>query len=418
MQAVITQKLIQSLKPDSDPYEVRDQTVKGFLIRMQPSGTASYVVQYKRGKRITLGKVGILTPGLARERARTVIGMASDNATDSEIREAVKPSDGDTLETFVSDHYEPWAVINRKTGAGIVARIRATFFDDLGHRQLSDISPWLIEKWRKKRKESGKMLATINRDLTCLKSALNKAVEWGRLAENPIAKVKLDKVDSKPKVRFLDDDEETRLRVALVNRDIRFKVGRESGNAWRDQRDYDRLPSLAGAFADHLTPMILLSLNTGIRRGELFNLRWEDIDFRTRILTITGGITKSGRTRHIPLNDEAKSVLQNWKKQTDSDDIIFPGRNGGALYTIKTAWRNLLEDAKIITFRWHDMRHHFASKLVMAGVSVYVVKELLGHSSIEMTERYAHLAPDHMAEAVARLIPLESSSIGITADRK
>lgn len=410
MQAIITQKLIQSLKPKSVPYEVRDKSVKGFLVRKQPSGVASYVVQYKRGKRITLGKLGIVTPGQARVKAKMVIGMAADGASDFEIRDAVRSKDGDTLETFIRDHYEPWAITNLKTGAEIVARIRATFFADLGHRQLGDISPWLIEKWRKRRKENGKMIATINRDLTCLKSSLNKAVEWDKLEENPIAKVKPDKVDSKPKVRFLTDDEETRLRAALVNRDEKLKEGRESGNAWRDERNYDQLPALSGQFAGHFSPMILLSLNTGMRRGEVFSLKWPDIDFKKQFLTVVGGVAKSGRTRHIPLNDEALYTLKEWRKQTEGNDYVFAGKNGGRLNNVNKAWGKLLKDAKITNFRWHDMRHHFASKLVMAGVSVYVVKELLGHSSIETTERYSHLAPGHMAEAVACLVPPDSKN--------
>lgn len=403
MQAVITQKLVQALKPDASPYEVRDQSVKGFLIRMQPSGAASYVVQYKRSKRITLGKVGILTPGIARDRAKMAIGMAADGAKDSEIKEAVKPVDGDTLKTFISDHYAPWAIANRKTGAEIVVRIKATFYETMGNRELADISPWLIEKWRKSRKEAGKKTGTINRELAALKAALTLAVEWGRLEENPIAKVKLDKIDSMPKVRFLDTDEETRLRRTLANRDALIKSSRDRGNKWRNERDYEPLPSLSGAYADHITPLILLSMNTGMRRGEVFNLTWADIDLTQKFLTVVGATAKSGKTRHIPLNDEALKVLMDWRKQTEGIDYVFPGKDGAPMNNVKKAWQKLLADAKITDFRWHDMRHHFASRLVMADVSLYTVKELLGHSTIEMTERYAHLAPEHKAEAVARL---------------
>ncbi len=404
MQAVITQKLTQSLKPGNEPYEVRDQKLKGFLIRIQPSGNASYVVQYKRGKRITLGKVGVLTPGMARERSKTVIGMFADGATDFEIREAIKPGKGDTLKSFIDDHYEPWAIANLKTGLKTVNKIRATFYESLEHKYLTDISPWLIEKWRKGRKDSGKKATTINRELASLKALLSKAVEWGKLDINPIQKVKLDRVDSNQKVRYLEIEEESKLRKALIDRDAELKAARERGNEWRNERVYDPLPVLSGAYGDHLSPLVLTSINTGIRKGELFNLTWDDINFKKKLLTVVGGGAKSGKTRHIPLNDEAFTVLDHWREQTEGNGYVFPGKTGERLNDVKKAWMNLLKSADIKNFRWHDMRHHFASRLIMAGVSLYTIKDLLGHASIQMTERYSHLSPDHMAEAVARLV--------------
>jgi len=403
MQAVITQKLTQSLKPGNEPYEVRDQNLKGFLIRIQPSGSASYVVQYKRGKRITLGKVSVLTPTMARERAKTVIGMYADGATEFEIREAIKPGKGDTLKSFIDDHYEPWAVANLKTGSKTIRTIRAKFYESLEHKHLTDINPWLIEKWRKGRKASGRKAATVNRELSALKACLSKAVEWGKLDINPIQKVKLDRVDSNQKVRYFETEEESRLRKALSDRDAELKAARERGNEWRDERVYDPLPLLSGAYGDHLSPLVLISINTGIRQGELFNLTWDDININKKFLTVVGGGAKSGKTRHIPLNDEAISVFKQWRDQAEGTGYVFPGKTGERLNNVKKAWKNLLESADIKNFRWHDMRHHFASRLVMAGVNIYTVKDLLGHASIQMTERYSHLSPDHMAEAVAKL---------------
>ena len=411
MQAVITQKLTQSLKSGYEPYEVRDQKLKGFLIRIQPSGSASYVVQYKRGKRITLGKVSVLTPTMARERAKTVIGMFADGATDFEIREAIKPGKGDTLKSFIDDHYEPWAVANLKTGSKTIRTIRAKFYESLEHKYLPDISPWLIEKWRKGRKASGRKVATVNRELSALKACLSKAVEWGKLDINPIQKVKLDRVDSNQKVRYLETEEEYRLRKALSDRDAELKAARERGNEWRDERVYDPLPLLSGAYGDHLSPLVLISINTGIRQGELFNLSWDDININKKFLTVVGGGAKSGKTRHIPLNDEAMAVLEHWREQTEGCGYVFPGETGERLNNVKKAWMNLLESADIKNFRWHDMRHHFASRLIMAGVSLYTIKDLLGHASIQMTERYSHLSPDHMAEAVAKLSPPYSNVI-------
>ena len=142
-----------------------------------------------------------------------------------------------------------------------------------------------------------------------------------------------------------------------------------------------------------------------MRRGELFNLKWESISLGKASLTIEGANAKSGKTRHIPLNKEAMQVLKDWLGDNKNPaGLVFPSKNGTPLDNVKNSWRNLLQDAKIKDFRWHDMRHHFASKLVMAGVDLNTVRELLGHSDYTMTLRYAHLAPEHKKEAVERLV--------------
>ena len=105
---------------------------------------------------------------------------------------------------------------------------------------------------------------------------------------------------------------------------------------------------------------------------------------------------KSGKSRHIPLNNEAMMVLEQWQRQQPAGRL-FPVRS------FKTAWGALMAAAEIDGFRWHDMRHDFASKLVMAGVDLNTVRELMGHADLKMTLRYAHLAPAHLAEAVAKL---------------
>ena len=106
----------------------------------------------------------------------------------------------------------------------------------------------------------------------------------------------------------------------------------------------------------------------------------------------------------MPLNPAAKSLLTAWREQTCDDGFVFPGQDGKRLNNVRKSWAGLLKDAEIVDFRWHDLRHDFASKLVMNGVPLNTVRELLGHSDLSTTLRYAHLAPDHKAEAVNRLI--------------
>jgi integrase len=138
-------------------------------------------------------------------------------------------------------------------------------------------------------------------------------------------------------------------------------------------------------------------MNTGIRRGELLALEWSAADLVNNMLTIEGSNAKSKQTRHVPLNTEALDVLRRWKKQSrDKRMFAFTG--------FKTAWSALLKQASIKGFRWHDMRHDFASRLASKGVPLNTIRELLGHQSLAMTIRYAHLQPDQKIEAVARLV--------------
>lgn len=179
---------------------------------------------------------------------------------------------------------------------------------------------------------------------------------------------------------------------------MEMQEARESANRWRRARKQEPLPALPH-YGDHLTPAVLLSINTGMRRGELLALRWSAIDTKGNQITIEGSTAKNQQTRYIPLNTEALEVLQHWKEQSPDSERVFPIDTG-----FKTAWAALLERSKITKFRWHDLRHHFASRLVQAGVPLNTVRELLGHGGMAMTLRYAHLAPDQKREAVAKLV--------------
>jgi integrase len=163
------------------------------------------------------------------------------------------------------------------------------------------------------------------------------------------------------------------------------------------------MKDITGPYGDYMTPLILTAMNTGIRQGEALALTWENVNLKSRRLTVSGATAKSHHTRHIPLNTEATDVLKAWQKQTGKAGLIFTARDGEQLGSVKKSWAGILDKAKITGFRWHDLRHHFASMLVMAGADLYVVKELLGHSTIAVTERYSHLAPEHRAAAVALL---------------
>jgi integrase len=229
-------------------------------------------------------------------------------------------------------------------------------------------------------------------------------VAWDFLPRHPLKSVRRAKGADNSRTRYLSAVEEQRLRKALDDREAERRASRERHNAWHAARATEGHPQWPDdGYTDHLMPLVLLGLNTGLRRGEMLGLRWENIDFNSAILTVPAGIAKSRKGRHVPLNTEALAVLDRWRRQTPGDDVVFPGAGGGRMTHINTSWEGLVEAVKLKDFRFHDLRHDFASKLVMAGVDLNTVRELLGHSDIKMTLRYAHLAPQKLADAVAKL---------------
>jgi integrase len=412
MRATLGITLVKQLRPRPKPFEVRDTRVRGFLLRVQPSGVMTYYVEYGRGKRISLGRSEVIAPDKARDRARDILDGARWGEDPMETRRLAKVH---TLRSFIDEVYEPWAEANIRTAAATVARLKASFAEHLDKKR-GDLTPWIVEKWRAARIKSGTKASTVNRDLDDLKSSLTKATAWGLIEANPIASVKRSRVDNLRSPRFLSADEETRrLRRALDDREERMRCERDSANAWRAARGYDTYPDLRQCpFTDHLKPIVLVSLQTGMRRGEVFALAWQNVDLAVGRITVLGATAKSGMTRHIPLNSEALATLRCWRDMTDYErgsghnrphmGLVFPGRSGALLNNVRRSWEGARKAAGITRFRWHDLRHTFASKLVIAGVDLNTVRELLGHSDYKMTLRYAHLAPEHKAAAVAKLV--------------
>jgi len=406
VRAKLDRDLLRSLSPKAGTYDILDADLPGFLARVTPGGVITYGIRYsdpcgkqrRESLKLTFPSVQANVARAAAKKRLAEIEL--DIETAKKAPHGYAP--GLTLRGFIDEHYADWLTANTKSGKLRVPAIKAAFPDLLG-RPIGEITALAIEKWRTERLKAGISPSTTNRNIASLRGVFSRAVEWGLLAAHPLQSVKMMK-EPGGKVRWLSDDEESRLRAALEAREANDRAGRISANEWRAARNYELLPELPeDQFTDYLRPMVLLSLNTGARQGELVKLRWNAVDLDNAVITLHGDTTKSGSTRHIPLNTEAREALERWRKQS-TGPIVFPGRDGGELAEIKTAWANLLKAAKITAFRWHDMRHHFASRLVMAGVDLNTVRELLGHSDLKMTLRYAHLAPEHKAAAVQKLM--------------
>jgi integrase len=391
MRAKLTQSVVETAASKDRAYEIRDTELKGLIFRVQPSGVKTFYVELARSVRERIGSYPVTTVKAARTQAIAKLAEYARTGQRASPRSKVE-----TLGTYLDEHYGPWVTVERKAGAATLANIQAQFADYL-KKPLTALTAWNVEKFKADRLRAGLNPATVNRDLGRIKAALAKAVEWKILPDHPLRTVKPAKGADNSRVRFLSKPEEAALRKALVARDAQHSARRDSANQWRSQRKKDALPRLT-AYADHVTPMTLVALNTGLRRGELTSITWEDVNLVSKMLTVRAGYAKSDKPRYVPLNKEAVQVLKAWKKQHGSDGRLF------AVDSVKKAWAALLTSAKLTDFKFHDCRHTFASKLVMAGVDLNTVRELLGHAKIEMTLRYAHLAPEHKAAAVEKLV--------------
>lgn len=405
----LTQSYVNSLKPNPNkPLWVTDSITRNLKLYVGTSGVKVWYAYYYGldGKRTSkkLGLAGdVITVAMARDMANELFARI----TKGEEPKKKRVRDDIPLREYLSDHYEPWVLTARRSGAQTMAMIRFSFASFLD-TPINKISIHDMEKWRQDELSGGNKAASCNRQVSALKAALNWGVKGDHFKDNPLQRLeKLQEHDSDIKVRYLSPEERTRLNEALDARERRIRQERISHNKWLEERKKKPLPLLAGEFADHLKPMVLLSLNTGMRRGNLLALLWGDIDLERRAILLRGSASKSGKTLRLPINNAAITTLTAWKKQsvnTASSAFVFPSpKTGKKVDNVASSWEGLLEEAKIEGFRWHDMRHDFASKLVMKGVDLNTVRELLGHSDLKMTLRYAHLAPESALRAVELL---------------
>lgn len=247
---------------------------------------------------------------------------------------------------------------------------------------LYKISKKQIQEYIQKR--SGEVEpATVNHEVKLLRAMFNRAIEWNYLKENPCKGIKNLK-EPPGRIRYVSLDELEKLLLAC-----------EASSLLENPHNKGRTFSkLLCAF---LKSIVLLALHTGCRRSEILSLRWKDIDFKERRILIE--TTKNNERRMIPINDTLYGVLKSLPVHLGSD-LIFPGITG---IQLTMAFRRACKRARIGDFRFHDLRHSFASYLTMGGENLRTVQTLLGHKELRMTMRYSHLSPEHLREAVSKL---------------
>jgi integrase len=408
MQAKIDTKLLASIAPQAKRFDVCDTTLPGLVLRVESSGVMTFYARYRvaSGAQVMqkIARVSAISLPEVRRRAKLIFAAVLNGADPREERRKARCV---TLREFLDDPYGPWLIANRKAGAIMLERLRKGC-KSLLDKKLTDINPWAIEQWRKPYVARG-VRVSCNRHLSYLKSCIARAVEWRIVPSNPVAAVKRLKVDGarQNRIRTLSAEEEARLFDALDRRDSDIRSGRTSGNEWRSARGRAPMPDFTNLrFTDYLKPLIILALNSGLRRGELFGLEWPDIDLEKAILTVRAESAKSGKTRRVPLNATALDALQAWRAQSPGAGLVFTSpATGERLTSIRTAWGNLMREARVADFTPHGLRHTFASRLVLAGADLATVRELCGHSDITITAKYLHSDSGAKIAAVALLAP-------------
>ena len=332
-------------------------------------------------------------PGRGGKRIREKVGPAKDEARIllaqrlQDIRQGrnpalrqIKPILFDShAKEVMEQHYVkmrsfPWAEIV----------IEKHLIPAFGNEMLSAISPKKVSAYVSKRLKDGISPATTNRERAVLGKMLSLAVEWGRLGENPVRKVKKLE-EPKGRLRFLTDAEASLLLAAAPR---------------------------------HLKPVITCALHTGGRLSEILELRWDDVDLANGLLYFTK--TKNGKVREIPLDATLTATLkERYKVRSlagDARQFVFT-RLGKRLRNVRTGFAAACKRAKLSDATFHTLRHSFASQLVMRGVDLRTVQELMGHEDLMMTQRYAHLSPDHKRRAIAALdrpLPANDSEAVVT----
>jgi site-specific recombinase XerD len=299
------------------------------------------------------------------------------DAVRKELRRKKDQPVGIEFTHFANEYLRSWSKIHKRESSYVrdqtsIKRLSLQF----GGRLLAELKRRDIEQYLAMRKSEGRTTATCNRELCCLKNMLRKAVDWEYLEANPAGSIKQQR-ETPPQFEILTEAE---------------------------------IGSMLNCSAGHLRVLLTVAVHTGMRRGELFKLDWSDVKFddsgrgQIRIRD-----SKNHDTRHIPMNTVVVSALKSHPRRVSKGilcPLVFSGDAGNAVTTVTKGYKGALKRAGIYRHvRFHDLRHTFASHLVMKGVDLRTVASLLGHRDIKMTMRYAHLAPEHLQAAVDVLVP-------------
>ena len=275
--------------------------------------------------------------------------------------------------------FDKWQEVNLSRPKDNQCRYKCHIQNRFENTPLKKISPFELEKLKSELLKAGKSPATVKHVLALIRAVFNRSKTWGLFeGENPVSSVKLPKLNNR-RERFLSKEES----------EILLKELQQVSPVVRD--------------------MAFLSLFTGLRAGEIFNLKKGHLDFDNGTILVAD--SKTGFSRNVYMTESVKIMLKSYQKGKKPDDFVFLDREGNQIDRIshtfsrvvdKLKWNEGISDRRQrVTF--HTLRHTFASWLAIQGTPIFHIKELMGHQTLAMTERYSHLIPDVKREAVMGL---------------
>jgi excisionase family DNA binding protein len=268
---------------------------------------------------------------------------------------------------FSEIYLQHYAMITKRSWRTDASQLKVMneFFKDI---ELREISPLMIQKFRAWRLKEGNTKSTVNRYTALLKRMFSIAVEEGYADMNPVKKLKFFPEKDAVRERILTEREEERLLETC---------------------------------SDALRPILVIALNTGMRKSEILNLRRDQVDLKARIIRVEK--TKGGKVRHIPINDSLLNELRRNSVDRQNPFVFFNPETMKPYVDLKKGFKAACRRAGIKGLRFHDLRHTFASRLVAKGTDIETVRDLLGHHSITVTQRYTHSSDDRKKTAVELL---------------
>ena len=285
----------------------------------------------------------------------------------------IKKSKKIFFEDFAQEYLENYVKLQNKAVKPQSGKVNLITVHFKG-KTLQEIDSLMIRKFLSLRGESITP-CSLNKDLTMLKCMFNRAIDWGYLTENPTRGIK----------KLPENNERCR---------------------WLAEEEQNHLLS----FCKGLTrTLVIVALRTGMRWGEIAHLKWKQspnsnyVDFGNNVIFIHESMAKSNKSRFIPLSQVMKSELLKLPHQDGSDYIFLNPDTNKPLGSIKKAFKTAVKKAGLKDFRFHDLRHTFASQLVRNSVDIYVVQKLLGHATPKLTQRYAHLRPEMLKDAIDKI---------------
>ncbi len=370
----LTKRYVEKLEPDSHvDYVAWDDELRGFGVRVWPSGKRSYVVKYRtaqgRQRKATIGPHGRITAEQARTRALNWLSDATlggDPARAlSEKRKVVNVTD--LAEQYMEAHAKP-----KKKPISQEAderSFRLHVLPALGAKNIKEVTRADVAQLHHSMR---KVPIAANRAIALLSKMFNLAEKWGLREDGTNPCRHIDKFKENKRERFLSEAELARLAEVLVEA----------------ERSQTEMPSVIAA--------IRLLLFTGARRSEILNLRWEQVDMEGHCARLPESKT-GAKTIYLP--PPALEVLANLERQEDNPFVISGAKPGARLINLQKPWQRIRKRAGLDDVRIHDLRHSFASMAVAGGLSLPVIGALLGHTQPATTARYAHLADDPLKQA-------------------